>query len=302
MRRTGALVLAVTCLVAPACSTFTDRDDVARVGDATLTVDELEALVTPPAADTPTAQTQPEPTASSVRPAIAAWVLTEVLKDDIESRDGEVTDADRQAAETQLAQQFPQQWQTSPQPVKQLLIERSAALAKWNQVSVSADELQPFRADYEAGIETSGVACVAHILVDSEDEADAVLDELDGDADRFAELARERSTDEASGANGGNLPCTDADQFSAAYLPAFVQASLDAEVGTPVGPVETEFGYHVIVVRPWEDVAAEVAPLYSAERFADIASDTAVYVNPLYGEFDPETALVEPLAAGTPRE
>jgi len=294
-RLTRALV-ALAVVLATGCSSFSDSDDdVARVGDATLTVDQLEALVTaPPDGATPaTSPRQVEGTRA--RPAISAWVVTQVLTDDVEARGSEITQDDRLAAEEQLAQQFQQQWPTTAQPVKDLLIERTAALAKWNQVPVDPASMEPFRADYEQGIDASGVACTAHILVETEAEAEQLLAELDGTTDGFAALAMEHSTDEASAANGGALPCSSADEFSASYDPDYVQAALAADVGVPVGPVKTQFGYHVVVVRPFDDVLEEAAIVYSAERFAELAPDAGVYVDPRYGAFDPQTALVEPL-------
>jgi peptidyl-prolyl cis-trans isomerase C len=50
-----------------------------------------------------------------------------------------------------------------------------------------------------------------HILVETEDQAKAVIAELDGGAD-FATLAKERSTG-PSGANGGELPPFQAGQM-----------------------------------------------------------------------------------------
>jgi len=291
-------IWALTALVtlASGCSSFSDNDgDVARVGDATLTVDELGALLVAPTDGSTPATTPRQVEGTTARPAISAWVVTQVLTDDIEARGSGITPEDRIATEEQLALQFQQQWPTTPQPVKDLLIERSAALTKWNQVPVDPASMEPFRSDYEQGMAASGVACTAHILVETEAEAEEVLAELDGTTDGFAALAEERSTDEASSANGGVLPCSTIDEFSGSYDPAYVEASLAADMGVPVGPVETQFGFHVIVVRPFDDVVEEVATLYSAERFAELAPDADVYIDPRYGAFDAETALVEPL-------
>ena len=105
--------------------------------------------------------------------------------------------------------------------------------------------------------------CSSHILVETEAEADAILDRLEGGAD-FAELAASESIDTGSGANGGALPCDLTSNFEAAYVPEFVEAALAAEIGEPVGPVQSEFGYHIIVLRPSDQVdPAELAALYT---------------------------------------
>lgn len=298
MKRPALALLALTAAVAGGCSSVSGSDgDVARVGDATLTLDELGSLLATPTDGSTPQTTPPQVEGTTARPAISAWVVTQVLTDDIQARGGEITPEDRSAAEEQLAAQFQQQWATTSQPVKELLIERSAALVKWNQVPVDPATMEQFRADYEQGIEASGVACTAHIVVETRAEAEEVVGELDGSTDGFAALAQERSIDEAAAANGGVIPCSSTDEFSASYDPAYVEAALAADVGVPVGPVETQFGYHVIVVRPFDDVVEEAAALYSSERFAELAPGAGVYIDPRYGAFDPETALVQPLGA-----
>lgn len=85
--------------------------------------------------------------------------------------------------------------------------------------------------------------CASHILVETADEADAVLGRLDAGED-FATIAAEVSIDPGSGAVGGDLPCATA----STYVAEFAQATLEADIGEFFGPVETEFGYHVMLV------------------------------------------------------
>lgn len=80
----------------------------------------------------------------------------------------------------------------------------------------------------------------SHILVETEEEAAALVTELEGGAD-FAELAKEHSTG-PSGPGGGELGW-----FGKGSMVApFEEAVLAAEVGTVSGPVQTQFGWHVI--------------------------------------------------------
>ena len=131
--------------------------------------------------------------------------------------------------------------------------------------------LQQVTADIEANIEVSdedvaaayeanpeqfsspAQTCARHILLESVEDAEAVLSDLEGGAD-FAELAQERSTG-PSAPQGGDLGCFGEGQMVA----PFEEAALNAEVGEPVGPVETQFGQHVILV--YERTEAEVPPL-----------------------------------------
>ncbi len=87
-----------------------------------------------------------------------------------------------------------------------------------------------------------------HILVDEENEAREIIEELQQGAD-FQELARTRSTG-PSGPNGGDLGWFTPDSMVA----PFANAASSMEVGTfSVEPVETRFGWHVILLEDSSD-------------------------------------------------
>jgi peptidyl-prolyl cis-trans isomerase C len=95
---------------------------------------------------------------------------------------------------------------------------------------------------------------ISHILVQTEDEAKAVIAELQKGA-KFADLAKAHSTDPGSKDKGGDLDWN---------APAnFVKPFADAVVATPKGkftatPVQTQFGWHVIEIDDVRD--AKVPP------------------------------------------
>lgn len=92
----------------------------------------------------------------------------------------------------------------------------------------------------------------SHILVETEEEARAVIEQLNDGAD-FAELAREKSTG-PSGPNGGSLGAFGRGQM----VPAFEAAAFSMPVGGySADPVQTQFGWHVIQVT---DKSVEPAP------------------------------------------
>lgn len=94
-----------------------------------------------------------------------------------------------------------------------------------------------------AGDESLETRTARHILLETEQEADEVVAELDEGAE-FAELAEERSIDTGSGAQGGDLGAAQ----RGAYVEPFDDAVWEAELDTVVGPVESEFGFHVLEV------------------------------------------------------
>lgn len=84
----------------------------------------------------------------------------------------------------------------------------------------------------------------AHILVADEAKAKELLAELEAGAD-FAELAKTNSTDTGSGAAGGDLGWFGLGMM----VKPFEEAVVAAEVGKVAGPVQSDFGFHLILVK-----------------------------------------------------
>jgi parvulin-like peptidyl-prolyl isomerase len=96
-----------------------------------------------------------------------------------------------------------------------------------------------------------------HILVGSLPEAIAVKQLLRNGSD-FAKLAKEKSLDTGSGANGGVLNWSTKD----AYVAEFADAAFSQEIGEIGEPVQTQFGFHIIQV-----IAREELPL-TADQYS----------------------------------
>jgi len=105
-------------------------------------------------------------------------------------------------------------------------------------VKLSDEELKDMYSSYPVQVKA------AHILVDSEDIANEVLDKLKNGGD-FSELAKEYSKDPGSAENGGDL----------GYFPRGVMVAEFENVAfsTPAGEisdiVKSKFGYHIIKVE-----------------------------------------------------
>lgn len=102
-------------------------------------------------------------------------------------------------------------------------------------------------ADFEGAPEFNA----SHILVETQEAAQAIAEEIRGGAD-FAETAKAESTG-PSGPNGGELGWFGAGQMVA----PFEAAVGELEVGQISDPVETQFGWHVIKLN---DARTQPAP------------------------------------------
>jgi hypothetical protein len=131
---------------------------------------------------------------------------------------------------------------------------------------------------------------VSHILVETQAQASDLAAQLAGGAD-FGELAAEFSTDPGSGQQGGLLGCID--ELGDAVAP-FLAAAEAAPVDVVTAPVETEFGFHLILVTGPTPSDLDAASIGIVLRRAARAS---VEVDPRYGSWDPTTAQVVPARA-----
>jgi hypothetical protein len=120
---------------------------------------------------------------------------------------------------------------------------------------------------------------VAHILVPTLADAQAVQAQLAAGAD-FATLAGQRSIDRASGAQGGELGCLDNQTFVA----PFQQAAESQAIGVVSDPVQSQFGYHLILVRD-EPPPADLANL-ALTQVLGLPRGARVTLDPRYGTWD----------------
>lgn len=164
--------------------------------------------------------------------------------------------------------------------------------------SAEAPTAEDIAAEREASPTVWTEACASHILVETEDEALAVIDRIDG-GEEFADLATELSLDTGSGANGGDLGCTAPYQ----YVEPFANAVMEAPIGELTEPVESEFGFHLIIVEsrtdsPDSDIEAYLTQVsvveVTDEWFLEAVNSADVDVDESYGEWvtDPEPMIV----------
>jgi peptidyl-prolyl cis-trans isomerase C len=134
------------------------------------------------------------------------------------------------------------------------------------------EEIQKYyEQNKEAQFTTPEQRCVRHILFtkDQKQKAEDVKKQLEDGAD-FAKLAKQYSQDPGSAEKGGDLGCLGKGET----VPPFEEAAFGAKEGEIVGPVKTQFGYHILEVtdtkpkqtRPLSEVEPQIKSQLASEE------------------------------------
>jgi len=150
-----------------------------------------------------------------------------------------------------------------------------------SQITEPTDE--ELQTAYQDGKDAATSVCVHHILVDTEDAANQVIDRLNNGED-FGEVAADVSTDTNSAADGGDLGCA----APTVYVPEFATATLEAPIGEVYGPVQTDYGYHVLIVDSrevptFEDMKDDLIKQVKNQQASDL------FTNWIKGKLDAAT-------------
>jgi peptidyl-prolyl cis-trans isomerase C len=141
-----------------------------------------------------------------------------------------------------------------------------------------------------------------HILVETEDEAKAIIADLKNGGD-FAKIAAEKSKDPGSAAQGGDLGYFSRGQM----VPSFEEAAFNLEVGSITEtPVKSDFGFHVIKLEDkrkqappaYDQVQARLRDLLIREKFASTLA--SLKESAKIDVLDPTLKADDPAAAPAP--
>jgi len=167
------------------------------------------------------------------------------------------------------------------------------------------EEVQTFYKQNQNRFKVPETRRASHILINAEKGKDAakkkieeLLKAVKADPKRFAALAKANSQDPGSAANGGDL-----DFFQKGMMvPPFDKAVFEAKKGDIVGPVETDFGYHIIHVtdirpagiKPFAECRDEIVELYKEQQAQKkFAAEAENFTNTVYEQSDSLQGVIE---------
>lgn len=144
---------------------------------------------------------------------------------------------------------------------KKELLAQMAISHIMKDVKVTEEEIKVFYEENPHHFQKGATVSAKHILVSDEEECNKILESIKNGEKEFEDAAKECSTC-PSGQNGGDLG-----EFGKGQMvKEFEDAAFAAEIGEVVGPVKTQFGYHLIKVEakneasviPFEEVRFQI--------------------------------------------
>lgn len=134
--------------------------------------------------------------------------------------------------------------------VKIELASHMAATSVVEGIQVTDAEEKAFYEENPSLFAAKAEVSAKHILVETEEQAKEAADEMKKGL-AFEEAAKKYSTCPSKD-EGGNLGYFSKGQM----VPEFEKAAFEGEVGKVLGPVQTQFGYHLILVEDKKEASA----------------------------------------------
>ena len=156
------------------------------------------------------------------------------------------------------------------------------------EIKIPPGDVITLHHDVKHSLATPEEVCVRHIQLASREEAIETKAELEQGAS-FEALAKSRSTDMASAASGGDLGCFE--RSHSAGRSEFEKAAFAADEDELTGPVESRFGYHVLIVyehklpreptlnEAYAEIEREIALDKLPERIQAIVDNSGVIIH-----------------------
>ena len=130
---------------------------------------------------------------------------------------------------------------------RRLVVQR--VMRKYQAPSAVTDEQVKAQYDQNPALYSTSQVHASHILVKDENSARQLLAEVKAHPEKFADLAREKSTDTVSAKKGGDLGTFSPGRM----LPEFDKVAFALQPGEISDVVKTQYGYHIIMVTERKD-------------------------------------------------
>lgn len=288
--KTNTFRLATTALVTLAVvvsSCGSTSNSAAEIAGAEISRDELELTITELSDAGQTPVVDGEVAGDTARSILTALIQGAGAKQLLKKYGQEITEADREEISLSLSQNTDTTAFT--EHLKNLIVELNAGSLALKRVV--APDAKTAAKMYDEAPASLGVMCVRHLVVEQEAKAKEALTKISAGAD-FAEVAGEYSIEpnakESGGAlSGANNACMLLSEYQSGFDPGFTAGALLAKSGVATGPVKSSFGYHIILVRPFVEVAADISALLEANAgellFNGYLATTKIKVDSAYG-------------------
>ncbi len=137
--------------------------------------------------------------------------------------------------------EYDPQFKAQFEKMKEDLLANFAIAKTVEKISVTEEEIKDFYEKNKVELMSGETVNASHILVDTEDEAKSILDDINSSKISFEDAARKYSKC-PSKEQGGCL----GDFGKGQMVPEFDSACFSMNEGEIKGPVKTQFGYHLI--------------------------------------------------------
>lgn len=179
-----------------------------------------------------------------------------------------------EAKETQLHND--ESFKSEMKKIEENMLKQFAINKVLSSITLTEDEKKAFFEANKSKFNKSETASAKHILVDTEEKASELFNKINEGAVSFEDAAAEHSTCPSKDA-GGNLGSFPRGQM----VPEFEEAVFNMKQGEISGPVQTQFGYHLIKLEEiqsggeseYEEVKNEIEKTLMYQKQSEVYSN-----------------------------
>lgn len=298
--RTAAPLAIAGLLALSGCATFTNNGTAASINGRDISRDTLETFIDEFAAGDQLPLTDGVVAADDARNLLAGIIKADAYQSFLAEFDAPLTKAQRDAVREELGDQS---LGNLSKDLEALVVDINAATKAITDLAAPTDA--KIEKLYNENPSLTGAMCASHIVVKKKETAQKVVSMLSNGA-KFADLAKKYSIEPAAKESGGALqgqtadgkasPCMSILDYQQGFDPAFTRGALAARAGVPYGPVKTSFGWHVILLAPWDEVKDAALAIVGSDPGPNLATgwlaNADISVDPAYGRWDPATGTI----------